>query len=272
MTAFLHAVDREHRRGAVGPGDVDCVARTQILEVVDDRGPGVVVDVPEGDRRAPRPGRDGPVVPAARLWLPSGGTWTVPPALRSRHATGAVTPSEGITIVTGAATGSGAATAAIKTRPAMRIVRAPMPGTGIPAPVLPARHWAIFLADGVHVLLTLRCRRHRVSRTSPPPAAMTAHPAADASPLAPGPVPPPVAGVPAGKPVLVAPEVPVAAPVGKGLAVPAGLPVPVAVPVGALVAEPVGPGRRSTKGRPSPGRRLWQSPWRWAWRLPLQCG
>jgi hypothetical protein len=83
---------------------------------------------------------------------------------------------------------------------------------------------------------------------SAPPAAMMPPPTAATVPLAPGPVPPPVAGAPFGRPVLVAPEVPVAAPVGKGLdvpfglAVPVGLPVPVANPVGKLVCEPLGLG------------------------------
>src|SRR5579859_7885962 len=48
----------------------------------------------------------------ARLWLPSGGTWTVPSALRSRSVTGASTLTAGITIVIGADAGSGAAMAA----------------------------------------------------------------------------------------------------------------------------------------------------------------
>src|SRR6185437_3020566 len=48
----------------------------------------------------------------ARLWLSSGGTWTVPLELRPRLVTGASTLIAGITIVIGADVRSGAATLA----------------------------------------------------------------------------------------------------------------------------------------------------------------
>src|ERR1700748_2043064 len=48
----------------------------------------------------------------ARLWLLSGGTWTVPSVLRSRRVTGASTLIAGITIVIGVDVDSGAATLA----------------------------------------------------------------------------------------------------------------------------------------------------------------
>jgi hypothetical protein len=64
---------------------------------------------------------------------------------------------------------------------------------------------------------------------------MTAPPAAAAVPSTPGPVPPPVAGAPAGSSVLVAPKLLVAIPVGKEVRVPVGLSVPEAVPVGKAV-------------------------------------
>src|ERR1700733_1662874 len=48
----------------------------------------------------------------ARLWLSSGGTWTVPSGLRPRRVTGASTPIAGISIVIGVDAGSGAATLA----------------------------------------------------------------------------------------------------------------------------------------------------------------
>jgi hypothetical protein len=60
---------------------------------------------------------------------------------------------------------------------------------------------------------------------------MTAPPAATAAPLTPGPVPPPVAGAPAGRPVLVLPVEPA---VGAGVAVEVEVPL-VAVPVALLV-------------------------------------
>lgn len=68
---------------------------------------------------------------------------------------------------------------------------------------------------------------------------MTAPPAAAAVPLAPGPVPPPVAGAPAGR---------VELPVGKGLAVPLAVPVPVANPVGKLVCVPLTVGEAEHEG------------------------
>lgn len=68
-----------------------------------------------------------------------------------------------------------------------------------------------------------------------------APPAAAIAALAPGPVPPPVAGAPNGRPVLVALAVPVGNPVGKALEVPVGLAVAVAllVPVGSPVGKPL---------------------------------
>ena len=74
----------------------------------------------------------------------------------------------------------------------------------------------------------MRRLRRRATKTRLAPAAMTAHPPAASIPLFPGPVPPPVAGAPAG--VLV---------VAPGLA---DVVVPVGAPVGVLevVAVPVG--------------------------------
>lgn len=83
------------------------------------------------------------------------------------------------------------------------------------------------LDDPVPACYPLRLLRRREMKTSQPPMAMTAHPAAASVPLFPGPLPPPVAGAPAGA-LVVAPGL-------ADVVVPAGVLAVVAVPVG--VAE-----------------------------------
>src|SRR5215469_5175114 len=57
------------------------------------------------------PGVTLPSYQPARLWLPSGGTWTVPSLFLPSRMTGAFTPSTGISIPTGVDGGSPGATA-----------------------------------------------------------------------------------------------------------------------------------------------------------------
>jgi hypothetical protein len=92
----------------------------------------------------------------------------------------------------------------------------------------------------------LRRLRRRERKTSPAPTTMTAPPAAASVPLVPGPVPPPVAGAPAGALVVATGVacvvVSVGAPVGVlgVVAVPVGVAVLVGVAVPARVAGQIG--------------------------------